>query len=173
MNAKSAIETQSLRDLRLEFEELLYREAWLLDNDRLDEWLELLDRDIHYLVPVRLDRTRGKEDLRQEGLMAHLDENLQGLTFRVKRVQTGATFSDEPPARIRHFVSNVQVMSAHDGMAEVASNIMVFRSHVKGNEYTLIGAREDKWKRCGDSWLLKDRLVVLDHTTIAGLSVLF
>ena len=30
--------------LREQFEELLYREAWLLDHDHLEEWLELLSR---------------------------------------------------------------------------------------------------------------------------------
>ena len=28
--------------LRQQFEDLLYREAWLLDHDRLEEWLDLL-----------------------------------------------------------------------------------------------------------------------------------
>jgi 3-phenylpropionate/cinnamic acid dioxygenase small subunit len=173
MNTSSRVEVQAIRDLRSEFEELLYREAWLLDHNRLDEWLDLMAEDIHYWAPVRLDRARGKEDFSRPGLMAHLDEDHQGLVYRVKRIQTGATFTDEPPARVRHFVSNVQILAAHEGIAEVASNIMVFHSHVRSSDYTLVGAREDKWQRAGESWQLKERLIILDHSTVAGLSVLF
>ena len=48
--------------LRQQFEDLLYREAWLLDHDRLEEWLDLLSENIHYWAPVRADMNRGKED---------------------------------------------------------------------------------------------------------------
>jgi 3-phenylpropionate/cinnamic acid dioxygenase small subunit len=105
--------------------------------------------------------------------MAHFDDDHQGLVYRVKRIATGATISDEPPARSRHFVSNVQVTATNEGIAEVASNFMVFHSHIRSREYTLLGAREDKWRRSEGSWKLKERLIILDHTTITGLSVLF
>jgi 3-phenylpropionate/cinnamic acid dioxygenase small subunit len=173
MNASSHAEVQGIRELRWEFEQLLYREAWLLDHGRLSEWLELMADDIRYWAPVRLDRVRGKEDFLQPGLMAHFDDDHQGLVYRVKRIQTGVTLSDEPPARSRHIVSNVQVMARHEGTAEVASNFLVFHSHTRSREYMLLGAREDKWQRAGESWQLKERLIILDHTTVAGLSVLF
>jgi 3-phenylpropionate/cinnamic acid dioxygenase small subunit len=173
MNASSRAELHEIRELRWEFEQLLYHEAWLLDHGRLSEWLDLMADDIHYWAPVRLDRVRGKEDLLQPGLMAHFDDDHQGLVYRVKRIQTGATVSEEPPARSRHFVSNVQVTAAHEETAEVASNFLVFHSHIRSREYTLVGAREDKWRRSEGSWKLKERLIILDHTTMAGLSVLF
>jgi 3-phenylpropionate/cinnamic acid dioxygenase small subunit len=173
MNAQTQIETQGHSELRAEIEDLLYREAWLLDHNCLDEWLELMSNDVHYWAPVRLDRARGKEDFWRPGQMAHLDEDHQGLVYRVKRIQTGATYTDEPPARVRHFVSNVQVRASSDGICEVASNFMLFRSHVGSREQMLVGAREDKWRRSGGYWKLKERLIILDHTTVAGLAVLF
>ena len=42
MNASTRAEIQEIRDLRCEFEELLYHEAWLLDHGRLSEWLDLM-----------------------------------------------------------------------------------------------------------------------------------
>jgi 3-phenylpropionate/cinnamic acid dioxygenase small subunit len=39
--------------LRHEFEELLYHEAWLLDNDKLEEWLALFSDTMRYWAPVR------------------------------------------------------------------------------------------------------------------------
>jgi len=173
MSAQLQVKNQAYRELRAEIEDLLYREAWLLDHNCLDEWLELMSNDVHYWAPVRLDRARGKEDFWRPGQMAHLDEDHQGLVYRVKRIQTGATYTDEPPARVRHFVSNVRVVASTDGIYEVASNFLLFRSHVGSREHMLVGAREDKWRRSGGDWKLKERLIILDHTTVAGLAVLF
>ncbi len=35
-----------------EAEQLLFREAWLLDQHRLDEWLDLFTEDATYWVPL-------------------------------------------------------------------------------------------------------------------------
>ena len=43
--------------LTFEAEEFLYREASLLDERRLDEWLELVSDDIHYWMPIRRTTT--------------------------------------------------------------------------------------------------------------------
>lgn len=48
----------SAANLRQEFEELLYYEAWLLDHDRLEEWLELFADNVRYWVPVRTNQCR-------------------------------------------------------------------------------------------------------------------
>jgi 3-phenylpropionate/cinnamic acid dioxygenase small subunit len=173
MSAQPLIDVSPDRALRLEFEELLYREAWLLDHERFDEWLELMALDVRYWVPVRLDQARGKENLSRQCLMAHIDENHQGLVYRIRRIQTGATFTDEPPARVRHFVSNVLVTGADKDSCSVASNFLVWRSHVGVKDYMLVGSREDTWRRDGSSWKLKERRVILDHSSVPGLSVLF
>ena len=36
-----------------EIEELLYREAHLLDEHRFDEWLDLFTDDVEYVIPLR------------------------------------------------------------------------------------------------------------------------
>jgi len=172
MNPQSPTETSDARELSAELQDLLYREAWLLDHGCLDEWLELIAQDIHYWAPVRLDRARGNDDFQRSSQMAHLDEDYQGLVYRVRRIQSGATFTDEPPARVRHFISNVRLIARHDELHEVTSNFMVFHSHVGTRDYTLVGSRDDKWRRNGASWKLHQRLIIFDQMTMPGLSVL-
>jgi phthalate 3,4-dioxygenase subunit beta len=157
----------------LELEELLYREAWLLDHGHLDDWLDLLAEDVHYWAPVRLDRARGNDDFSRSKQMAHLDEDRQGLIYRVRRIQTGVTSTDEPPARVRHVISNVYLLGVHNEICQLSSNFMIFHSHVGTRDHTLVGAREDKWQRKGDGWKLRERLIVLDQMVVPGLSVLF
>ena len=41
---------------RSEIEQFLYREAWLLDHGRLDEWLGLFTDDATYWIPLQANQ---------------------------------------------------------------------------------------------------------------------
>jgi dibenzofuran dioxygenase beta subunit len=159
---------------RQQFEDLLYREAWLLDHDRLEEWLDLLSEAIHYWAPVRADMNRGKEDFSPPLRLAFFDDNKDGLRLRVARIRTGAAHSDEPPSRVRHLISNVQVLETPDtDTAKVASNFLVFKSRRNREENLFVGCREDIWRRDGGPWKLEERMILLDHNVIDNITVLF
>lgn len=160
-------------NLRQEFEELLYYEAWLLDHDRLEEWLELFADNVRYWAPVRANQVRGKEDLQRPQLLAHFDDDKTGLAMRVQRIRTGAAHADEPPSRVRHFVSNVRVLVAEEDRTHVTSNFIVFKSR-RGREETLfVGCREDHWRRANGKWRIEERLIILDHDVLENVTVLF
>ena len=160
--------------LRQQFEDLLYREAWLLDHDRLEGWLDLLSETIHYWAPVRADMNRGKEDFSPPLRLAFFDDNKDGLRLRVARIRTGAAHADEPPSRVRHLISNVQVLETSDtDTAKVASNFLVFKSRRNREENLFVGCREDIWGRNGGAWKLEERMVLLDHNVIENITVLF
>jgi 3-phenylpropionate/cinnamic acid dioxygenase small subunit len=173
MNAKLAAGMPQATELKAEFESLLYREAELLDEGRLDDWLGLIADTVRYWVPVRMDQMRGTEDFSRPGLMAHLDEDKQGLTYRVRRIQSGATFTDEPPPRVRHFVSNVRAACISSELVQVASNFMVYRNHRGVSQETIVGTRKDKWRRAADTWKLEERLVILDNAPVPTLAIFF
>src|SRR5712692_786701 len=163
----------SAANLRQEFEELLYYEAWLLDHDRLEEWLELFADNVRYWAPVRTNQVRGKEDLQRPQLLAHFDDDKTGLAIRVQRIRTGAAHADEPPSRVRHFVSNVRVLVAEEDRTHVTSNFIVFKSR-RGREETLfVGCREDHWRRANGKWRIEERLIILDHDVLENVTVLF
>jgi 3-phenylpropionate/cinnamic acid dioxygenase small subunit len=160
--------------LRQQFEDLLYREAWLLDQDRLEEWLDLLSENIHYWAPVRADMNRGKEDFSPPLRLAFFDDNKDGLRLRVARIRTGAAHADEPPSRVRHLITNVQVMEAPDTeTTQVASNFLVFKSRRNREENLFVGCREDTWRLDGGAWKLDERMILLDHNVIENITVLF
>jgi 3-phenylpropionate/cinnamic acid dioxygenase small subunit len=160
--------------LRQQFEDLLYREAWLLDQDRLEEWLDLLSENIHYWAPVRADMNRGKEDFSPPLRLAFFDDNKDGLRLRVARIRTGAAHADEPPSRVRHLITNVQVMEAPDTeTTKVASNFLVFKSRRNREENLFVGCREDTWRLDGGAWKLDERMILLDHNVIENITVLF
>ena len=96
--------------LRLEFEHFLIEEAWLLDHDQFEEWLDLFDENTRYWAPVRENLDRGDEAMDLPHLLTHFDDNKMTLNFRVKRLRTGNAHAEEPPSRTRHFVSNVRIL---------------------------------------------------------------
>ena len=64
MSAYEDLDLQQRMLLTFEAQEFLYREASLLDERRLDEWLALCTDDIHYWMPIR--RTMNVKDLDNE-----------------------------------------------------------------------------------------------------------
>jgi dibenzofuran dioxygenase subunit beta len=156
-------------EIRREVEELYYREAWLLDNDKLEEWLELFTPNVRYWAPVRRNLPRGQEDLQQPFLSPHFDENLAGLQFRVARSRTGSAFAEEY-ARVRRFVTNVFVVEADAARARVDSNFQLFKS--RQDEQWFVGSRRDRLVRAADGqWRIEERMVVLDHGVIDSITV--
>jgi 3-phenylpropionate/cinnamic acid dioxygenase small subunit len=157
------------------FEELLFREAALLDSERFEEWLEMIDDAVRYFAPVRATLPRGKENLARHELVAHFDDHKAGLAARVRRIRSGWAHAEEPPSRTRHIISNVRVlaMDPKDDTARVASNFIVFRSAGDRDDRTFFGAREDIWRRTANVWRLLNRTIIFDHNVIESISVFF
>jgi ethylbenzene dioxygenase beta subunit len=159
--------------------EFLYREAELLDEGRYREWLDLLTRDVRYQVPVRIAKERGASPTAVTGVgtnMFHLDEDRDSLELRVDRLETGFAWAEEPPSRIRHFVSNVRVEPVEGSADEVAvrSSVLIYRSRWDRAGYDLLsGERHDLLRRRDTGWQLARRRVILDNTTLPTLNLSF
>jgi 3-phenylpropionate/cinnamic acid dioxygenase small subunit len=154
-----------------EVEQLLYREAHLLDSGGFHEWLELLAPDLRYWAPVRADVPRSQEKEGEANRLPLFDETKASLSLRVSRLDTGLAWVENPSTRTRRFVTNVVVESEIDGLVQVRSNLMLFRSRSFTDETILVGCREDKWSRT-DKWLLKERKILIDHCTVENMSLL-
>ncbi len=101
--------------LTQEIAEFLYAEAELLDERRYDEWLALLADDIRYWMPMRRNVKFGDTDrefTRESEDITWFDEGKDTLTRRVRQIQTGIHWAEEPQSRIAHLVSNVQLLEA-------------------------------------------------------------
>jgi ethylbenzene dioxygenase beta subunit len=154
-------------------EEFLYREAELLDDGRLREWLALLTEDVRYQVPVRITKEHGAGDGVSDE-MFHLDEDIHSLQLRVERLETGFAWAEDPPSRIRHFVANVRAEELGDDEAAVRSNVLVYRSRRDSAAHDVLSAeRRDVLRRVDGRWRLARRRVILDSTTVPTLNLSF
>lgn len=147
--------------------DFLTDEAEALDQNRLADWLGMLDEEIDYRVPIRLTRERAAgAGFSKEGF--HLFENYESLTTRVERFATDYAWAEDPPARTRRFLSNFRVF-AIDGTdtLRVRGNLLLYRERLAepGSQF-LSGEREDDLRdRDGELKLLR-RTVLLDHAIL-------
>jgi biphenyl 2,3-dioxygenase beta subunit len=154
--------------LQFEVEQWLYAEAAILDERRYEEWLELLDDDIHYWMPIRRTTTAREtaNEFTKPGDMAFFDDDLELLKMRIRKTTNGNPWAEDPPSRTRHFVANVRVLEATAETVKVTSNFHLYRSRLESVEDSWIGRREDRLRRVEDGFKLMQRHVFLDQTLI-------
>jgi 3-phenylpropionate/cinnamic acid dioxygenase small subunit len=160
--------------LTQEVAEFLYREAELLDERRYTDWLGLLADDIRYWMPMRRNVKFGEEgrEFTREGTdIAWFDEGKETLTRRVRQIETGIHWAEEPQSRVSHLVSNVQLVEASPSAADarevaVRCRFLIYRNRVETETDLLVGKREDVLRRAGEGWLIARRKIVLDQSVL-------
>jgi len=151
--------------------QFLVEEAALLDAADYDGWLGLLAEDIRYLMPVRVTTARGAGfDTLPD--MSHFDEDMYALRKRVQRLATEHAWTEDPPSRTRHFVTNVRTFA--DGETRwvgaqwrVESALLLFRSRGDTREADLVSAgRSDVLRQTGAGLRLARRLITVDESVL-------
>jgi 3-phenylpropionate/cinnamic acid dioxygenase small subunit len=116
--------------LQYEVERFYYDEAALLDSHRYEEWLALFADDAHYFMPIR--RTRMQRELDKEftkpGEMAFFDDTKMLLDGRIKKLESGRSWAEDPPSRTRHLITNVRILKDDGRTFEVESNFHLYRT---------------------------------------------
>jgi phthalate 3,4-dioxygenase subunit beta len=145
----------------------LVDEAYILDAQHYADWLELLADDIHYIMPVRVTTALGAGFDSAPG-MAHFDENKYSLSRRVARFRTEHAWTEDPPSRLRHHITNVRTFATDDpDHLVVDSGVLLYRSRGDVREAAWISAgREDLLRRVGDGWQLARRTILVHDSVL-------
>jgi p-cumate 2,3-dioxygenase subunit beta len=110
--------------LRLRVEELLWQEADLIDQWRLDEWLTLFTDDAHYYVPPSdIDGDTADPDTS----LFYIMDDRNRMQERVIRLKKIGAHSEWPRSKVRHMISNVRVFQ-DGGIIRARSSFAVWRS---------------------------------------------
>ncbi|MCR5879624.1 3-phenylpropionate/cinnamic acid dioxygenase subunit beta [Phenylobacterium sp. J367] len=126
-------------------QQLLYRDARLLDEQRYDEWFDLMTEDFRFWVPVPQSRyRRDSKGVFEPGRMAHFDDSLAELKLRASRWKEATAWSEDPPTRHVHYVTNIEVEPAElDGEWLARSVVISLRNRNEDEENWLGARRED------------------------------
>ena len=145
---------------RQEVEDLLYKEAALLDDWRLEEWLELLTDDAVYEVPP----TDVPEGDARNTLFIIADDAVR-IRSRVKQLLGKSAWAESPHSRTRRMISNVRVLGADGDRIHATANFAVHRMRYESVD-TYIGRYDYKLVRVGKDLKIKERRAVLDNEAL-------
>ena len=156
--------------LEREIEQFLYKEAQLLDDRRFNDWIELIADDIHYHMPVRRNVKFGEQDRENsdsESEISWFDEGKATLSGRVRQINTGLHWAEEPFSRVRHIITNVQIQDVQADEVKVTSNFFVWTNRLKDEVNLFVGKRDDILRRDPDTgWKIAKRLIILDQNVL-------
>ncbi len=171
-------------------EQFYYKEARLLDERCLQQWIALADESLEYSMPTRfvphpdptlqdteaflaVDRELDRADGPKGSPIRH--DTFLGVFARTFRPYKTNAWSESPAPRTRRMISNVEVTPLEDGNYQAYSNFMMFYSQLEKDNHTITGARRDVLKEVdGDFKLLKREVIIdMDIITVPTLALIF
>ncbi|HSF57601.1 MAG TPA: aromatic-ring-hydroxylating dioxygenase subunit beta [Candidatus Binatia bacterium] len=142
--------------LQREVEDFIVREAALLDEWRLDDWLALFTEDARYLVPATdLPAAEPKETL------AIINDDMARLRGRVERLKSRHAHREFPWSRTRRFITNVRIGEMIGEEMVVQASFLVYRIR-SGQVDPLIGSYVYTLRRLDGALKIAARKAVLD-----------
>ena len=129
----------------------------------------MLADDPHYHMPgvetrYRKDPTEQVSDITR---MAFYNNSKEELLKRLKRLETGTAWSEDPATRYTHLITNVEMeLTPFGNEYKVYSNFLAYRNRNERNQDTLIGNRQDLWRQEGGAFKLVKRLILLKQNVL-------
>ena len=177
MASETPVTARSQMELWHDLMQFYIREAWMLDERRFREWLDLFTEDVLYFMPRRLNvhRHETERELTSLGDLAIFEDDKTYMRMRVDRLETGMAWGEDPPSRTRHIVGNLVVAPQPGGEVMAKTAFILYRSHHETEENVFAGYRDDLLRRVDGEWKIAQRTIVLDANVIMAknLSVFF
>jgi p-cumate 2,3-dioxygenase beta subunit len=147
---------------RSEVEDLLYLEAFLLDEWRVEDWLALWTEDAEYVVP-----TNDNPDADPDRDLMYVNHDYRLLKGLVGRLMSVHAHREYPWSTTRHLVMNVRVLGEDDEgdvHADAAFTVWRFRDR---DVDSFVGHYDLRVRRVGSELRLVGKRITLDAWTLA------
>lgn len=146
----------------------LAHEARLLDEERYDAWLELFHPDARYWMPSPENRYRRDPiGAYQPGRLSHFDDTVETLRFRIKRLQSGLAWPEDPPTRHVYAISNVEAQACIEADAILVHSVFVsYRNKLDRDQSTLLGRRTDVLRQVDGALKIHRRRILLAQSLL-------
>lgn len=135
----------------LSVQRFIAREAFLLDEKKWDEWLDLYHPDAEYWVPAWDDDGNLTVDPQREISLIYYPTR-GGLEDRVFRIRTGRSSATVPPMRTCHMFTLLSVEPSASGVA--AHTSWTVQSFRETETLTYYGSAEYALQQNGEDWLI-------------------
>lgn len=166
--AAEALTSTVQQKLWFELMQFYIREAWLLDERKFRDWLDLFTEDVLYFMPRRKNVLRRElhREVTELGDLAIFEEDKTYLEMRAARLETGMAWAEDPPSRTRHLIGNLEAAPQANGEVLARTAFLVYRSHLETDHQLLSGSREDVLRPVGDTWKIAKRTILLDANVL-------
>lgn len=146
----------------------LNREAEILDEGRLEEWFDLLSRDIEYKAPIRERKDSRTEEFTENSY--YFLENIESIRTRIDKNEHEYSVSTNPPEHECRMVTNVRVINQSEDKINVVSRVLyrVVTIDQDRSDRILTCRREDVLCRDGNSFKISERVVYFDQSGLSG-----
>jgi len=149
--------TKNKYDDFLAVQDLIFKEAALIDGWQLDDWLGLFTEDAGYFVPP----TDVDDNASPEKTLFYIADDRARMEERVIRIKKKTAHSEFPRSKIRHLVSNIRILGEADGVLSVEAAFVVYRTK-DGATDAFMGRYAYTLKRDGDSFKISKKSCHLD-----------
>src|SRR5438128_11819681 len=154
--------------LWLELMPFYIHEAWVLDERRFKEWLDLFTDDVLYFMPRRKNvlRREAHREVTPLGDLSLIEDDRRYLEMRVARLDTGMAWGEDPPSRTRHLIGNLVAEPLSKGGVTAKPAVPLDRAHLETDHQLLAGSREDVLRRVNGAWKIAKRTILLDANVL-------
>jgi 3-phenylpropionate/cinnamic acid dioxygenase small subunit len=142
------------QDTWREIERYLFREARLLDEGKMEDWLEMFSSECLYWIPIS---PGGGNPLKE---VSTAFDDRRRLEDRIYRLRTGYAWSQIPSSRTIRMLSNIEVWNDGENQLRARANFMLteFRA---GRQKLYSGWCGYRLKKEAGEWKIKVRQVNL------------
>ena len=90
----------------------------------------------------------------------------------MRQINTGVHWAEEPPSRVRHIISNVQVEEINGDEVKVRSRFFVWSNRLADEVNMFVGKRDDILRRDSDTgWKIAKRTILLDQNVLLSKNI--
>jgi len=86
--------------------------------------------------------------------------------MRVDRAYKMNSWAENPPARTRRIIGNVEVLEQASDQLKVISNFHLFYARPGSRDFLYSGQRRDTLQKVGEGYKVLDREIVMDYGDI-------
>ena len=151
---------------RTQVEDFLYKEAALLDEWKLDEWLALVTEDAIYRVPPN---DRPGNDAKDT--LFTIADDIHRLRARVTRLKDKNAHAEYPLSRTRRMIANVRVVDAAGDTLSVESNFVVYRFRRDGDIREFVGRYRHQLRVVEGALRICRREAIIDAMELGALGL--
>ena len=113
---------------------------------------------------------RDKETTAEDDI-AWFHDDKETLTKRVRQIQTGVHWADEPISRVSHLITNIRLAKPITTLDEgkkltTKCRFIVYRNRLETETDLLVGRREDTLTRVNGKLMLDRRKILLDQSVL-------